>query len=52
MTQEPEKILTRIYIKPDGNVIVTDLWEEIYDLLDSIQDSIGEGQSCEMGKNI
>ena len=27
--EQPEKVLTRIYITEDGNVIVTDLWDSI-----------------------
>jgi len=28
------RILTRIYIQPDGNLLVTDLWEEVEGLLE------------------
>jgi hypothetical protein len=31
----PQEILTRIYITPSGDLIVTDLWEETQILLDS-----------------
>ena len=30
---EAPKILTRIYIKPDGDLIVTDMWDEVPKLL-------------------
>lgn len=30
---EPKRVLTRIYIQPDGNLVVTDLWEEARMLL-------------------
>jgi hypothetical protein len=30
---EKEKILTRIYVQENGNLLVTDMWEEVRDLL-------------------
>ena len=32
--EEGGQILTRIYIQPDGNLLITDLWEEVQELLD------------------
>lgn len=32
--KEPKsRVLTRLFIRPDGDVIVTDLWEEVRALL-------------------
>lgn len=30
---ERGRVLTRLFIKPDGDVIVTDLWEEVREML-------------------
>ena len=43
-TQKSEltpKLLSKIYIGPDGTVVVTDLWEEISPLIDALE---GEDQ--------
>lgn len=29
----PSKIVTRIYVNADGDLVVTDLWEEVKELL-------------------
>ena len=31
--EETPKVLTRVYVTADGNIIVTDLWREIRDIL-------------------
>lgn len=33
MSEEKGKVLTRIFIQPDGTIVVTDLWEEIGEIL-------------------
>ncbi len=33
-SSKSEKVLTRIYIKPDGDLVVTDMWDEVRALLE------------------
>ncbi len=41
------QVLTRIYIREDGDLLVTDLWEEIETLLENIG-----GTQHEMGEDL
>lgn len=44
-TNKPEtKVLTRIYVNDEGNIVVTDLWSEIRELLIA-QGGFGEADS-------
>jgi hypothetical protein len=40
---ETKKVLTRIYIEPSGDLVVTDLWDEIRQVL-------GDGSTAEPGE--
>jgi hypothetical protein len=42
---EPKKVLTRIYIEPSGDLVVTDLWDEIRQVLGD-----GDGSTTEPGE--
>lgn len=50
-TKNPEpreaKIISRVFIKDDGDLIVTDLWEEMEALLTGSNNTT-EGQSCQI----
>lgn len=44
------KVLTRIYVNAEGDLVVTDLWEEVKELLGPTFSQNEAGEFCDLEK--